>query len=103
MSLDTAFARIAELNTLLTGPTAPATVAPATTTTTATPSSDDFAQMLRTASVTGTAPTAARRLRPDAAPRLGDRPRPARRHRRGRHERRRRRRPGRRAVRQLAR
>src|SRR3954449_10937024 len=59
MSLDTAFARIAELNTLLTGPTAPATVAPATTTTTATPSSDDFAQMLRTASVTGTAPTAA--------------------------------------------
>src|SRR3954452_20173271 len=59
MSLDTAFARIAELNTLLTGPTAPASAAPATTTTTAVPSSDDFAQMLRTASVTGTAPTAA--------------------------------------------
>ncbi len=59
MSLDTAMARIAQLNTLLVGPTAPATTAPATTTTTtATPSSDDFAQMLRTASVTGTTPTA---------------------------------------------
>jgi CHAP domain len=58
MSLDTAMARIAQLNTLLVGPTAPATTAPATTTTTtATPSSDDFAQMLRTASVTGTTPT----------------------------------------------
>jgi hypothetical protein len=56
MSLDTAMARIAQLNTLLVGPTAPATTAPATTTT-ATPSSDDFAQMLRTASVTGTTPT----------------------------------------------
>jgi hypothetical protein len=58
MSLDTAMARIAQLNTLLVGPTAPATTAPATTTTTATPSSDDFAQMLRTASVTGATPTA---------------------------------------------
>jgi hypothetical protein len=59
MSLDTAMARIAQLNTLLVGPTATATAAPATTTTTtATPSSDDFAQMLRTASVTGTTPTA---------------------------------------------
>jgi CHAP domain len=59
MSLDTAMARIAQLNTLLVGPTAPATTAPATTTTTtATPSSDDFAQMLRTASVTGPTPTA---------------------------------------------
>jgi hypothetical protein len=59
MSLDTAMARIAQLNTLLVGPTAPATTAPATTTTTtATPSSDDFASMLRTASVTGTTPTA---------------------------------------------
>jgi hypothetical protein len=57
MSLDTAFARIAQLNTLLVGPTAPATTAPATTTTTATPSSDDFAQMLRTASVTGSTAT----------------------------------------------
>jgi CHAP domain len=59
MSLDTAFARIAQLNSLLAGPTAPATTAPATTTTTtATPSSDDFAQMLRTASVTGATATA---------------------------------------------
>jgi CHAP domain len=59
MSLDTAFARIAQLNSLLAGPTAPATAAPATTTTTtATPSSDDFAQMLRTASVTGATATA---------------------------------------------
>jgi CHAP domain-containing protein len=57
MSLDTAFARIAQLNSLLAGPTAPATAAPATTTTTATPSSDDFAQMLRTASVTGSTAT----------------------------------------------
>ena len=79
MSLDTAFARIAQLNSLLAGPTAPATTAPATTTTTtATPSSDDFAQMLRTASVTGatatTTPTgalgtsAAGALAPAAAP-----------------------------------
>ena len=59
MSLDTAMARIAQINTLLVGPTAPATTAPATTTTTTgTPSSDDFAQMLRTASVTGATPTA---------------------------------------------
>jgi CHAP domain-containing protein len=60
MSLDTAFARIAQINTLLAGPTAPATAAPATTTTTttATPSSDDFAQMLRTASVPGATATA---------------------------------------------
>jgi len=79
MSLDAAFARIAQLNSLLAGPTAPATTAPATTTTTtATPSSDDFAQMLRTASVTGatatTTPTgalgtsAAGALAPAAAP-----------------------------------
>jgi hypothetical protein len=79
MSLDTAFARIAQLNTLLTGPTAPATAAPATTTTTtAAPSSDDFAQMLRTASVTGPtatatptgalAPSAAGAVAPAAAP-----------------------------------
>src|SRR4051812_42058996 len=59
MSLDPAFARIAQLNTLLAGPTAPPTAAPATTTTTtATPSSDDFARMLRTASVTGSTATA---------------------------------------------
>jgi hypothetical protein len=55
MSLETALGRIAQLNTLLAGPTAapaPTTAAPATTTTTtATPSSDQFAQMLRTASV----------------------------------------------------
>jgi CHAP domain len=56
MSLETALSRITQLNSLLVGPTAapaPATAAPATTapTTTAAPSSDDFAQMLRTASV----------------------------------------------------
>src|SRR4051794_4543116 len=71
MSLDTAMARIAQLNTLLVGPGAgrltpplagpppPPPAAPATTTTTTgTPSSDGFAQMLRTASVTGTTPSA---------------------------------------------
>src|SRR3954454_2497745 len=55
MSLETALTRITQLNTLLVGPTAapaPAPAAPATTTTTtAAPSSDNFAQMLRTASV----------------------------------------------------
>jgi hypothetical protein len=55
MSLESALSRITQLNTLLVGPTAaPAPTAPApatTTTTTAAPSSDDFAQMLRTASV----------------------------------------------------
>ena len=58
MSLESALSRIAQLNTLLVGPTAaPATTtaAPATTTTTTAPASDDFAQMLRTASVTGPA------------------------------------------------
>jgi CHAP domain len=62
MSIEAAFTRIAELQSLLGGataaPTAPAT-APSTTTTTATPSSDQFAQMLRTASLPGaTAPAA---------------------------------------------
>ena len=60
MSLETALSRIAQLNTMLVGPTAPpaattTTTAPATTT--ATPSGDNFAQMLRTASV-ATPPTA---------------------------------------------
>jgi CHAP domain len=56
MSIDTAMARIAALNSLFAGPTAPATTtAPASVPTTATPSTDNFAQMLRTASVTGTA------------------------------------------------
>src|SRR4051794_26729979 len=64
MSLETALSRITQLNSLLVGPTAvpaPTTPAPAaTTTTTAAPSSDDFAQMLRTASVAAPAgPTAA--------------------------------------------
>src|SRR3954464_13885256 len=63
MSLETALSRITQLNSLLVGPTAapaPTAPAPATTTTTAAPSSDDFAQMLRTASVaTPAAPTAA--------------------------------------------
>src|SRR3954449_9940847 len=54
MSLETALSRITQLNSLLVGPTAapaPTAPAPATTTTTAAPSSDDFARMLRTASV----------------------------------------------------
>jgi hypothetical protein len=52
MSLDTALARIAQLNTILAGPTAaPAPATPASTT--AAPSSDGFATMLRTASITG--------------------------------------------------
>src|SRR3954465_4113730 len=55
MSLETALSRITQLNTLLVGPTAAPAPAPAppatTTTTTAAPSSDNFAQMLRTASV----------------------------------------------------
>src|SRR3954451_24084721 len=60
MSLDTALARMATLNSFLAGPTAaPTATPPATTTTTATPSSDDFATMLRSAAVTGTAPVAA--------------------------------------------
>src|SRR3954447_3544558 len=55
MSLETALTRITQLNTLLVGPTAAPAPAPAAratpTTTTAAPSSDNFAQMLRTASV----------------------------------------------------
>jgi hypothetical protein len=72
MSIDTALARIAALNSLFAGPTASATAtAPAAATTT--PSSDDFATMLRTASVTGTAtasafPAGATALAPAAAP-----------------------------------
>lgn len=67
MSLDTALARITQLNTILAGPTAPPAAPPATTTTTtAAPSGDDFATMLRTAAVTGP-PTSA----PGAAPGLG--------------------------------
>ena len=79
MSLESALSRIAQLNTLLVGPTAaPATTtaAPATTTTTTAPASDDFAQMLRTASVatpaSATAPAssagAASAVAPAAAP-----------------------------------
>ena len=78
MSLETALGRIAQLNTLLVGPTAPpatTTTAPATTTTAA-PSSDNFAQMLRTASVATPASTptplgstgAANAVAPAAAP-----------------------------------
>jgi CHAP domain len=77
MSLETALSRIAQLNTMLVGPTAPpattTTTAPGTTTTTT--SGDAFAQMLRTASVatpaTATAPvgtTAAGAVAPAAAP-----------------------------------
>ena len=56
MSIDTALARIATLNSLFAGPTASVTAstAPAAAPT-ATPSSDDFATMLRTASIGGTA------------------------------------------------
>jgi hypothetical protein len=86
MSLETALSRITQLNTLLVGPTAApapaaAPAAPATTTTTtAAPSSDNFAQMLRTASVatpagpsaapaaTGAATGAASAVAPAAAP-----------------------------------
>jgi hypothetical protein len=52
MSIESAFTRIAELQSLLGGAAAP-TASPTTTSTTATPSSDQFAQMLRTASVPG--------------------------------------------------
>jgi CHAP domain len=81
MSLETALGRIAQLNTFLAGPTAaPATTTtapPTTTTTTAVPSSDQFAQMLRTASVapptsalalTTTSTGAAGTIAPAAAP-----------------------------------
>src|SRR5215218_8952741 len=57
MSIESAFTRIAELQSLLGGVAAPAAPAPATTT--ATPSSDQFAQMLRTASVPGATATGA--------------------------------------------
>ena len=50
MSLDSVFTRIAELNSVLGGAAAPAATPAATT---ATSSNDAFAQMLRTASVTG--------------------------------------------------
>jgi hypothetical protein len=58
MSIESAFTRIAELQSLLGGAAAPTAPAPATTTT-ATPSSDQFAQMLRTASVPGATATGA--------------------------------------------
>jgi hypothetical protein len=57
MSLETAFTRIAQLNSLLGGVAVPAPTTP-TTTTTATPSTGDFATMLRSASVTGPTATA---------------------------------------------
>ena len=56
MSIESAFTRIAELQSLLGGVAAPTAPAPATT---ATPSSDQFAQMLRTASVPGATATGA--------------------------------------------
>jgi CHAP domain len=73
MSLETVSARIAQLNSLLGGATAPA---PVTTTpaTTATPAGGDFATMLRSASVTGatatptTATGAAGTIAPAATP-----------------------------------
>src|ERR1700752_1131754 len=61
MSLESVASRIAQLNSLLAGPTAPP--ASNATTTTATPapstSADDFASMLRSASVTGSPMTTA--------------------------------------------
>jgi CHAP domain len=75
MSIESAFARIAELQSLLGGAAAPTATAPASTA--ASPSSDQFAQMLRTASLTGTttpgattpaATTAAGTIAPAAAP-----------------------------------
>jgi hypothetical protein len=56
MSLESVFTRIAELNSVLGGAAAPA--ATTTATTAATSSSDAFAQMLRTASVSGAAASA---------------------------------------------
>jgi hypothetical protein len=53
MSIESAFTRIAELNSLLGGAAAPTAAPAAAPSTTATPSSDQFAQMLRTASVPG--------------------------------------------------
>jgi hypothetical protein len=71
MSIETAFARIAELHSLLGSVAAPPAPAPAPTTTAA-PSSDQFAQMLRTASLPGAtatgAPGAAGALAPAAVP-----------------------------------
>jgi hypothetical protein len=57
MSLESAFTRIAQLNSLLAGPTAPVQTAAATTAAPST-STDDFAQMLRTAAMTGSPTTA---------------------------------------------
>jgi len=54
MSLESVFTRIAELNSVLGGAAAPAATPAATT---ATSSNDAFAQMLRTASVTGSSAT----------------------------------------------
>jgi hypothetical protein len=56
MSLESVFTRIAELNSVLGGAAAPAATTP--TATTATSTNDAFAQMLRTASVSGSAATA---------------------------------------------
>ena len=59
MSLESVASRIAQLNSLLGGPTVPvASTATATTTATPATSTDDFASMLRTASVTGSPATA---------------------------------------------
>src|SRR3954470_10124633 len=53
MSIDAAFTRIAELQSLLGGAAAPAAVPQPAATATAAPASDQFAQMLRTASLPG--------------------------------------------------
>jgi hypothetical protein len=55
MSLESVFTRIAELNSVLGGAAAPAATTPATT---ATSTNDAFAQMLRTASVSGSTTSA---------------------------------------------
>jgi hypothetical protein len=58
MSIESAFARIAELQSLLGGAAAPTAAAPATSTTGA-PANDQFAQMLRAASAPGATTTGA--------------------------------------------
>jgi hypothetical protein len=59
MSIESAFSRIAELQSLLGGVAAPTAPASTATSTTAAPAGDQFAQMLRTASLTGTTTPAA--------------------------------------------
>src|SRR3954452_6989250 len=72
MSIETAFARIAELNSLVARPAAAATAPATSTTSTSTSANDNFARLLRTASANGATPTTAldatAALAPAAAP-----------------------------------